>query len=892
MKGVRVGYTGQFLAIILGYLLFSFILVSLNIVPDMWEASSIGVYFLSGSIFLVFLMIYHTVVNKEQDVYRLVQSILYITFGIVMSMGWMYLLNIYFHSTEYIHSVANEHYDYYDHFKSNLLFGKFALVLALIWYNFRHYRFIVTLKHIIETVILVCVFLIYLLDYSVGGLHSKLILNVLDLTMTYYLFIYLFLSHRKGLLIDSVENKYFVIFIAVGILICFIDIFVSVRPLTGNITAIGYFIICLFYTFLFRMILDSVKNFRGQVCRVNDGMTRRAYATVKDLCSVLLDIALILFVLNVLEFSTLELTIFIIGLVAIVGRQVLMLLQRDDAEYSLEDNVIFTKYSNKNRLFQLGIDSSDLLFSSRGRGVIILDKKRRRLAYNKKMERLFATTSDIGEQLKPLDNQVLQEKINEAYKGERQEISLRKPISKSEQVVFDISMDPIVVDEDVCGIKFVVTDYHSKYNQKTSLHSLAFIGETVFKENRNVFMRRVQESLDDGNGGVLVSIQLPNVINWLQFLPHHIIQNLKFEFLDSIERNIPKDSLLYNEGEGSYILYMTINRNEVLGICQKICEDNVWMKKIEDYTVLSSVFQGINFYEDAIDSVDHWIHRTHLLREVAKRERVAYLIYEGKYKELIEMKHFIQSNLRQGIDHKEFYIEYQPKVDSITNEVTALEALVRWNHPKKGIITSGEFIPIAEESNDIILLGTYIFKEVIRQQIEWKEQGIPIVSVAVNVSIKQFQDEEFMELLLNLSRNYPLDISDIVIELTERDNLAENEWLMSVLRRLRILGYEIQIDDFGAGKTVLATIVELPISTIKLDRSIVSRIEEPDYHEIVSAIKKIADQLCIHLICEGVETKEEVEILQLLGCTNVQGFYYYKPLPANEIGKVLLNSRS
>lgn len=245
-------------------------------------------------------------------------------------------------------------------------------------------------------------------------------------------------------------------------------------------------------------------------------------------------------------------------------------------------------------------------------------------------------------------------------------------------------------------------------------------------------------------------------------------------------------------------------------------------------------------------------------------------------------------NIQSNIDNNEFLIVYQPKINSITNQTTSLEALVRWNHPEKGLVLPSEFIPNLEESDDFDILNTWIFREVVRQQLEWKEQGMKVVPISINVGTKQLKDEDFLNLVLHLYKEQPLDIGDIAIELLERENIVENEELITLLHQLKDVGYDISIDDFGLGKTGVESLRNLPVTAITLDRSIISKIVEPEYQEAVIAIKQYADTLNIQVISEGVETQEEVEMLRMIGCTIIQGCYYYCPLPVEEVKKVLL----
>lgn len=891
LKDFNRKFGKEFIAILIGYFSFTIILHALDILPSIIGIGSIILYAIILGTILIILLVILTVKNFTVN-NKIDQSALYILFGVVMVLGWVQFVITYFYSYEFRQGeFQNIGYHYYNLFKSNLLYAKFALALAFIWYNFKHYRVLVTIKHIMETFLLLCILLTFISVYEISGEHSELILNVTDLSITYYSFLYLYFSIKKDLLGNTARYNNYIVPIFIGILLCLLDVFVSMNELPNSIYILSSSLNCLYYIFALRLLLQ-VENARDKVeARMNNSLNRRAYAAIKDNCSSLLDAALFVYILNVINFNRLELIIFCLGLIAIVSRHILIGMQRNGEEYEYNSDVFFANERSKEKLFKLGVERTDRLFSDHSSGVCIINNKHQVIAYNRKLIKLFdaANPLDIAKKFKPIDCELLQEKIKLGYSGIRQEINIRRRINEYEQKVYEIIIEPISVNEIVKGIEIIVTDHQLRFSYKTAPNSLSFESEAVYSANTNIFINYINEDLRQGlKDGCIISVKLPNIRNWWNFLPAEIIEKLKFDYLDSIEQAIPKNSIIFDEGDGTYLIYLKSNRRQALNITQKICEDNFWTKSIEEYTVQSSVYQGIYFQQEGVESVAHWIYKSHLVRTHAEKELIPYLIFEREIKENLEMKYFIQNNIRDAIEANEFFMVYQPKVDSDTKQIVALEALVRWIHPEKGFISPGEFIPIAEESNDIILLGTMIFKEVVRQQIEWKEKGVPIVPIAINVGTKQFDDEAFVELLQTLYRNYPLKVGDIAIELTERDDIAENKKLRVMLSHLKEIGYDIQIDDFGVGKTILGSLAELPISTVKLDRSIVSRIKETNYYDIIKSIKYIADKLHLKVISEGVETKEEVQLLRSLGCSIIQGYYFYRPLPVDEIESLLV----
>lgn len=870
----------QFLLILIGYLPFYYSLLYLDITNNIIEISNILVYFIIVNIVVVSLLLFYSVKNVySKDKQAFLFMFFFILFGGVLIIGWIDIV-------KNIYNKNGEVSSYYTTFKNVALLAKFFFVINLIWMNYRKYLKLNLIKHILETLLVVCIYVLYILEYFQTVSNNELILNLVDLGITYYIIIFIYLSYRKNILQGIIKGSPYLYFMVVGILLCITDMYASIYTLEDKWYVLGFFIGCVFYTFIVMVPLDSAREYTNGNYKIVDNITIRTYHSIKDTSVALLDATLFVYILNVMLFTKVEFSIFVIALLVISGRHILIGMQRDGDEYDLSDNVVFVDSLSKIKLYQLGIDRTDEMFTSSSRGVIIFDNEKNPLAYNKIVEEVLqeVTLEGIVKRFKSIDAAIVMDAVHLAYEGIPQEVSARELLDESSQNVYEVMIVPIWREEVVSGIEFIITDYRVKYTRKTSLSGLAYLDHTAYKANLDVFI----ESIEQNPKGVLVSIALIDYESLRNTQSNRIVNKIVLDFLSSIENIVPENTVIFHESEAGYILYMQETREKVLRICQKIYESNYWNMNILGSMIMQDISQGIIFYEDMDGTVEDWIHKVNLTRSISETNKVPFVIYEGEVKKQIESRYFIQNTLKDSMEKKELFMVYQPKVDSSTGKIVSLEALVRWLHPEKGFILPGEFIPVTEESNEISILGMYIFEEVVRQQVEWREQGIHVVPVAVNISTKQFKDINFLDKILNLYENYPLEKGDIAIELTERDDITEDLELIELLHRLREIGYDIQIDDFGAGKTVLASLAELPITTVKLDRSIVSRIEEPVHRQIVDSVKRIADLLGIAIVAEGVERIEEVQILRSLDCNIIQGYYYYKPLSVEEIAQLLI----
>lgn len=241
----------------------------------------------------------------------------------------------------------------------------------------------------------------------------------------------------------------------------------------------------------------------------------------------------------------------------------------------------------------------------------------------------------------------------------------------------------------------------------------------------------------------------------------------------------------------------------------------------------------------------------------------------------VELEH----GLRKGIENNELYLVYQPIYNTRTNMATICEALLRWEHPKYGLIPPSEFIPIAEEIGLIDQIGTFVLEKACKQVNEWRKKGYEQLSVSVNVSAYQFKNKRFIEEVKNALALSGLDAKCLHLELTESAMLNHSLETMNTMEALRDLGVNISIDDFGTGYSSLSYLKHLPIHRLKIDRSFIQQFktDSPDF-AIVNAILTMGHGLGLNVVAEGVETEEQLDLLMDMGCDYIQGYLIERPL--------------
>jgi diguanylate cyclase (GGDEF)-like protein len=271
--------------------------------------------------------------------------------------------------------------------------------------------------------------------------------------------------------------------------------------------------------------------------------------------------------------------------------------------------------------------------------------------------------------------------------------------------------------------------------------------------------------------------------------------------------------------------------------------------------------------------------------------RNSYHLYSQSMNEKAFEKLSMGSQLRKALHRKEFEIHYQPKLDAQTREIAGAEALIRWRHPVRGLLQASEFIPLAEETGLIKPIGEWVLRRVCTQIATWLEEGFKVVPVAVNLSPLQFGQENLASMIARILEETPLDQKYLELELTESAIMENQQEADDSLAELRSLGMNISIDDFGTGYSSLSRLKSFNLDALKIDKSFVSNCSDnPDDRAIITAIIAMARSLELKVVAEGVETEQQLDFLRELGCDEIQGYYFSKPVPPLEFAKLLQNN--
>ncbi|MBB3114372.1 diguanylate cyclase (GGDEF)-like protein [Paenibacillus phyllosphaerae] len=298
-----------------------------------------------------------------------------------------------------------------------------------------------------------------------------------------------------------------------------------------------------------------------------------------------------------------------------------------------------------------------------------------------------------------------------------------------------------------------------------------------------------------------------------------------------------------------------------------------------EYHITISV--GLSFFPEDGQCVDLLIKNADTAMYAAKIHRNEYQSYRPEMTRTTQDRLRLESDLRKALETEQFTLAYQPLVNLATGRIVGVEALVRWQHPQRGLLPPGEFIPITEENGLILPLGEWVLLAACKQNKAWQEAGMPPIRMSVNLSMRQFRQHRLADRIQSILEQTGMPPEYLELEITE-SMTSDVEFAIHTLAELKALGVQISIDDFGTGYSSLGYLKRFPVDKLKIDRSFVTDLTEGGSDAaIVSTITSMAHQLKLKVTAEGVENDEQLRFLRERKCEEAQGYYFTKPIPAN-----------
>ena len=423
--------------------------------------------------------------------------------------------------------------------------------------------------------------------------------------------------------------------------------------------------------------------------------------------------------------------------------------------------------------------------------------------------------------------------------------------------------------------------YINKSNEKEIL-SLAYEDKVTYIGNQNKFYRECSKYLLDkpSLNYIIVYFDINNFKMINDTFGYEFGDNLLITIAKALKEELTEGEV-YARLSSDYFAIFCDYKNGRNKIIRKL--DNI-RSNIESN--LSIVFEislcvGIYFVEEGEVDIQKAVNKANMARSVAKGKNINYAIYNEDVRNKLSEESMILDDIKIALVKNQFEVYYQPKFSLVTGEMIGSEALIRWNHPEHGFISPAVFIPIAEKSKLILKIGRFVFERVCNDLSEWKKQGKKIVPVSVNLSRVELYQPDIVKFINKTIQMYNLSSDFIEIEITETVAINELNILKNVLNELRKHGFSISMDDFGTGYSSISCLRDMPIDILKLDKSFLGGIEHDERsRNIAKSIVSLAKSLDLVVIIEGVESKEQAELMKQFGCDLVQGFYFARPMPA------------
>ncbi|WP_176719870.1 sensor domain-containing protein [Desulfuribacillus alkaliarsenatis] len=448
------------------------------------------------------------------------------------------------------------------------------------------------------------------------------------------------------------------------------------------------------------------------------------------------------------------------------------------------------------------------------------------------------------------------------------------------------------VDNEIIRFVAVKEDISERKELERSNYYLAYHDPLTGLPNRVSFINHINRLLDDKGHkdfAVLI-IDLDRFKNINDSLGHDFGDLLLQAVTERLQESLDSKSRVFRVGGDEFtVVYegsqkLTDTAENILTIFKEPFE-------IIDRRIYMTVSVGVSIYpQDGIE-VNMLLKNADVAMYAAKNKgRNQYVFYQTSMNERAEELLLLENELRQALEKEQLVLYYQPQIDIKTKNIIGLEALVRWNHPRLKFVSPADFIPLAEETGLIVQIGEWVLKTACKTMKKLLETNFPATNMAVNISVKQFTHQGFIETVEQALQEANLEPRYLDLEVTESLAMNDVEWVAETLHVLRRIGVTISIDDFGTGYSSLNNFRSLPINKLKIDKSFVNRVTFDQKDDaIVKSVINLAHSLNLTVIAEGVETLDQFELLRNYRCDAFQGYLFSKPVPEGKLNSLLMS---
>ncbi|WP_241970820.1 EAL domain-containing protein [Brevibacillus sp. Leaf182] len=487
------------------------------------------------------------------------------------------------------------------------------------------------------------------------------------------------------------------------------------------------------------------------------------------------------------------------------------------------------------------------------------------------------------------DAELISTHFTNAVHGEAHNYEITLTTSEGRQLHLNMTHTPVFVDQQITGVFMIVRDITNKKEYEAKINYLAFHDSLTGLPNR----RFVEQQLDQ----VIMEAQKTDQQVYVLFLDldHFKLVNdsLGHDFGDLLLQEaslrlqdcVGKKGAVSRLGGDEFMVILTdVTEKEVSSMANEINQMIEQAFFIHGHELYITTSIGISRYpEDGQDRSVLMRNADAAMYAAKDKGKNSFHLYVPNLEQPVNDKMNIQNELNRALARQEFLLHYQPQVSAKSGAIVGVEALIRWDHPERGLLLPDQFISVAEETGLIVPIGEWVLRTACKQNKQWQEQGLMPLRVAVNLSARQFLKQDFTQMIAEILDQTGLAPEYLELELTE-SSMIDVQRATQALKELKQLGVHVAIDDFGTGYSSLYYLKEFPLNRLKIDRSFVrDMIKQPSNQAIVSTIISMAHHLQLHVIAEGVETKEELAFLQEHLCEEVQGYLFSRPLPSEDV---------
>lgn len=531
------------------------------------------------------------------------------------------------------------------------------------------------------------------------------------------------------------------------------------------------------------------------------------------------------------------------------------------------------------------------LYEKNQDGIITVDSMRRVVGLNHAASHIFNVdpSTITGQQISCLASRITYGCFNneaEFFNTEQRISEARVVLHNGNVLDLHLRTVPLRLDRDFSGHYLIVRDITAEKKAREQVDYLAFHDELTGLDNRRKFNLQLEEMIRSHTASGSEFAVMVMDMDRFKLINDSLGHTYGDQFLTEVSSrilNVTKGlsiSIARVGGDEITVLYPNCTPSLAAELADKLVAAVHQPYRLKEHDLYVTASIGISLFpEHGTDALSLIRNADEAMYEVKKNGKNGYHIFTNELHEQLKLKAMLESDLRKAIRNNDFMLYYQPQFRAEDYSMIGVEALLRWNHPTRGVLGPDEFIPMLEELGLIADLGRWVLKEACMQMKKWQDAGGPRIPVAVNMSSQQLIQCDLVRQISNILQETQLEPHYLELEITE--SMMVNPHLSaSVVKELDKLGVRISLDDFGTGFSSLGCLKRFPIYKLKIDKSFIKDIAASASDKaVVATIISMARHLNMQVIAEGIETKEQLEVIMDTSCEEVQGFYCSRPLP-------------